>query len=95
MHSKSRLRLSSIELSSEKTIINSHDHNIPLSLPLDTQSNSEDDEGEDGDDLVDVVGNQLAGINCQDEQEQCDNSDSLDEALDAEQSDDENENNFI
>jgi hypothetical protein len=88
--SKSRKRSSSAKLSPEKAIFNPHDENTPLSSPLDIQSISDDDD----DDSVEIIGNQLAAMNCQNEQEQCDDSDSLDEALDAENCDDD-EDSFI
>ncbi|CAF3886558.1 unnamed protein product, partial [Rotaria magnacalcarata] len=56
---------------------------------------NDDDDDDDDDDSIEIIGNQLAEMNCQAEQEQCDDSDSLDEALDAELLDDGNENNFI
>lgn len=42
-----------------------------------------------------MINNQLAEMTCQGEQELCDDSDSLDEALDAELLDEENGNSFI
>jgi hypothetical protein len=60
---------------------------------LDIQSISGDDD--DDDESVEILGNQLAEMNCQGEQELCDDSDSLDEALDAENFDDDNGNNFF
>jgi hypothetical protein len=42
-----------------------------------------------------MISNQLSEMNCQNAQEQCDDSDSLDEALDAENFDDDNGNSFI
>jgi hypothetical protein len=41
-----------------------------------------------------MIRNQLAEMNCQGEEEPCDDSDSLDEALDAEHLDDDNGNCF-
>lgn len=53
-----------------------------------------EDDDDDDDESVDALGNQLADLNCQDEQ-QCDDSDSLDEAIDAEHLTDDNGNNLI
>ncbi|CAF3542371.1 unnamed protein product [Rotaria sordida] len=95
--SKSHKRSSSVKLSSEKTNLTTNDERTLLSTRSDIQSVSDNDVlvSDDDDDSVDVIGNQLAEMNCQDEQEQCDDSDSLDEALDAECLDDNNGNNII
>ncbi|CAF4695715.1 unnamed protein product [Rotaria magnacalcarata] len=101
--SKSRKRSSSVKLSLENTIDNPNDEQTPSSAGLDIKSLSDnelvvgndDDDDDDDDDSIEIIGNQLAEMNCQAEQEQCDDSDSLDEALDAELLDDGNENNFI
>ncbi|CAF2423014.1 unnamed protein product [Rotaria sp. Silwood2] len=100
--SKSHKRSSSVKLSSEITNLNPNGEHIPLSTTSDIQSVSDndilvggDDDDDDDDDSVEAIGNQLAEMNCQDAQEQCDDSDSLDEALDAECFDDDNGNNFI
>jgi hypothetical protein len=82
-----------MKFSPEKPTDNSTDVHTPLSSALDIQSIS-DDESEDEEKPIDIINNQLAKITFQDAQELCDDSDSLDEALDAELLDDENENCF-
>ncbi len=91
--SKSHKRASSTKFSPEKPTDNSTDVHTTLSSALDNQSIS-DDESEDEEKPIDIINNQLAKITFQDAQELCDDSDSLDEALDAELLDDENENCF-
>jgi hypothetical protein len=90
--SKSRKRTSSAKIASETPILRRPDEQLPLSSPLDTRSISDD---EDDDDSIGIINNQLAEMNFQNEEEQCDDSDSLDEALDAENFDDDNGNSFI
>jgi hypothetical protein len=87
--SKSRKRSSSAKISPENTIIDPNDKHISLSSALDVQSISDED-----DDSIENIGNQLAEMNCEGEQDLCDDSDSLDEALDAEHLDDEDGNYF-
>jgi len=75
-------------------MINLNNEHKALSSPLDIQSISGGDDDDDYD-SVEMIANQLAEMNCQGEEEEpCDDSDSLDEALDAENLDDDNGNYF-
>ncbi|CAF0871298.1 unnamed protein product [Adineta ricciae] len=82
--SRSHKRSHSIKDSSEASIVNPDDAQLPPSSTIEIESISEDDD----DVSIEMIGNQLAGLTCQDDQELCDDSDSLDDALDAEQYDD-------
>ena len=92
-HSKSHRR-SSPERTQGETI----ESDLPSSA-LDMRSTSADEEEEQGenaeeeeaeDDAIDLLNHQLTQMNCQEEQDLCDDYDSLDEALDAELLDEEN-----
>jgi hypothetical protein len=62
---------------------------------LDAQSSSSDGDDEELDQSVTLLDNQLASLNCQDDQEQCDDSDSMDDAFDAELLEEDNPNTDI
>jgi hypothetical protein len=87
--SRSHKRSSSAKHSPKKETSNPNDEQLPVSSTLHIESISEDDD----DDSIEILGNQLAQMNCQGEQ--CDDSDSMDDALNAEQFDDDIESSFI
>jgi hypothetical protein len=91
--SRSHKRSSSAKHSPKKETSNPNDEQLPVSSTLHIESISEDDD--DDDDSIEILGSQLAQMNCQGEQGQCDDSDSMDDALDAEQFDDDIESSFI
>ncbi|CAF4628599.1 unnamed protein product, partial [Rotaria magnacalcarata] len=70
--SKSRKRSSSVKLSLENTIDNPNDEQTPSSVGLDIKSLSDnelvvgndDDDDDDDDDSIEIIGNQLAEMNC-------------------------------
>ncbi|UJR27304.1 hypothetical protein I4U23_008599 [Adineta vaga] len=92
--SKSQKRSTSAKGSPEKSILIPNDEQLPPSSTIDIESISEDDN--DDDDSIEMIGNQLTGMTCHDDdQDLCDDSDSMDDALDAEQYDDDIETSII
>ena len=73
-------RSKSHKRSPESTQGNVPESDVPSSA-MDMRSMSDDEEEEDS---IDIINNQFAQMTCEGEQELCDDSDSLDEALDAE-----------
>ncbi|CAF1334184.1 unnamed protein product [Adineta steineri] len=91
--SKSQKNTNSTVSSTEQIITNLNNEQLPVSSTIDIESISEDDDDED--DSIDILGNQLTKLNCQGEQEECDDSDSMDDALNAEQFDDDIESSIV
>ncbi|CAF1285684.1 unnamed protein product [Adineta steineri] len=81
--------------STEQITTNLNNEQLPVSSTIDIESISEDDD-DDEDDSIDILGNQLTKLNCQgEEEEECDDSDSMDDALNAEQFDDDIESSIV